>query len=448
MDNEVMNMNKRFNRVLLGFIVCLVVCVVGTQNVQAAESKASIQKKITNTKKEIAKLKKQKSAAVKKENAAKKGTKYISGSVICSNPLIIEQNNLFSYSYYWVNNPSAMNNLLFYAFGYVVPTGKYKTYNGITCVECKAKKITIKSTSIQKKIDSKNKALKIYQNALKESVVIKNQTVVVGSKTKIKASWKYGGKYNSVKWSSSNKSVATIDKSGKITAKKIGTTTITDKASISGKTTKCKVTVTSKIKDLEFEKFYNYIYTGDLPDSNKTTLKLKYNPSNSLENITFTSSNKDVVEIVSYTKGKLTIKFNGTLDEAEIKAKTSSGVTAYCMVKFFDTVTTELSFDKDVINIYEDELDSEGEYELHVLQDEYACETYEITSINNDDGTLLDCIPVSSNEILLLLGNYGTATIEIETTRSKLKASCTINYQKTRGNHDNENNYDDNSYYN
>ena len=63
----------------------------------------------------------------------------------------------------------------------------------------------------------------------------------------------------------------------------------------------------------------------------------------------FADITADEARAKGYTKGKLTIKFNGTLDEAEIKAKTSSGVTAYCMVKFFDTVTTELSFDKDEI---------------------------------------------------------------------------------------------------
>jgi len=443
-------MRKGLIRVgLISITAIILMCTVGVYDSQAAETKSSIQKKITTTKKDITKLKKQKSDAVKKENKAKKGTKYISGEVLCSNPLIIKQNDLFSYSYYWVTNAKEMDNLLFYAMGYIVPTGKYRTYNGITCVEGKAKRIKITSTSIQKKIDSKNKQLKIYQNSLKEKVVIKNQVFAVGAKKKVKYSWTYGGKYNSIKWTSSNKTVATIDKTGKIVAKKTGKTTITAKSTLSGKSTKCTITVTNKIKDLEFEEYFYNIYTGQLPDSQKTTLKLKYSPSNSLENITVTSSNTDVAEIVSYKKGIVTIKFNGSLDETTISAKTSSGVTTSCTVYFFDELAEDIYFEDDVFNVYEDELTEDSDVLLQVYVKDmygYVDEPFNIFISDNEGGTILEYAPTEWDEICLLLGKYGTAKITVETTYSKLRASCIVNYQKTRGTESDDDYYYDDYY--
>lgn len=58
------------------------------------------------------------------------------------------------------------------------------------------------------------------------------------------ATLKVRGVKSRVKWSSSNKSVATVTSKGKVTAKKAGSTTI--KAKVGKKTLKCKVTVKEK----------------------------------------------------------------------------------------------------------------------------------------------------------------------------------------------------------
>lgn len=64
-----------------------------------------------------------------------------------------------------------------------------------------------------------------------------------GTKTvKLKAT--VTGSTKKVKWSSSNKKVATVSSSGKVTAKATGTATIT--AKVAGKTAKCKITVKKK----------------------------------------------------------------------------------------------------------------------------------------------------------------------------------------------------------
>lgn len=62
-------------------------------------------------------------------------------------------------------------------------------------------------------------------------------TLVKGSTYKLKIS----GTKKKVKWSSSNKSVATVNSKGKVTAKKKGTATIT--AKVGNKKYKCKITV-------------------------------------------------------------------------------------------------------------------------------------------------------------------------------------------------------------
>lgn len=65
----------------------------------------------------------------------------------------------------------------------------------------------------------------------------KKKTLIVKQTHKLTVN----GTTKKVKWSSSNKNVATVSSSGKVTAKKAGTATIS--AKVNGKTLKCKVTV-------------------------------------------------------------------------------------------------------------------------------------------------------------------------------------------------------------
>ncbi len=89
------------------------------------------------------------------------------------------------------------------------------------------------------------------------NVATVNATTVKINKTKLTLNLgktynlKVTGTTNTVKWSSSNKSVATVSSIGKVTAKKKGTATIT--ATVNSKKYSCKVTVTTKYKDGEYE---------------------------------------------------------------------------------------------------------------------------------------------------------------------------------------------------
>lgn len=94
-------------------------------------------------------------------------------------------------------------------------------------------------------------------------------TLAVGQSKTLKAVVK--GKSKSVTWKSSDSKIASVSKSGKVTAKKVGKATITAKAN--GKTAKCVVTVTKSSK-IEVSKYLLNIKTL------KTKLKMTRSSTN------------------------------------------------------------------------------------------------------------------------------------------------------------------------
>ena len=92
-----------------------------------------------------------------------------------------------------------------------------------------------------------------------------------------------------VTWSSSNTSIATVEKNGRVTAKKEGTATITVKSS-NGKTATCKVTVEEPVTSIKMNK------TTLALDNQKTeTLKTTITPTNATnKTVTWSSSNEAV----------------------------------------------------------------------------------------------------------------------------------------------------------
>lgn len=129
----------------------------------------------------------------------------------------------------------------------------------------------------------------------------------------------------SIKWSSSDDNVVTIDESGNIKAKKVGNATIIATTS-NGKTAKCIVTVENKvvaIKSISLSSTDIVLGVGD-----STTLKVKITPSNSTEHkITWTSSNPSVATVKDGVVKAISV--GNTL----ITAKTSNGKIAICDVE-------------------------------------------------------------------------------------------------------------------
>lgn len=120
-----------------------------------------------------------------------------------------------------------------------------------------------------------------------------------------------------IKWSSTNKSVATVSQTGTVKAKGTGTATI--KAKAGSKTVKCKVTV--KKCSVKLNRKTKTLYTSD---TKTTTLKATVTGPKS--GVTWSSSNPKVASVSS--GGKVTARKAGT---ATITAR-ANGKTAKCKI--------------------------------------------------------------------------------------------------------------------
>ncbi|MBQ6844424.1 MAG: Ig-like domain-containing protein [Agathobacter sp.] len=115
------------------------------------------------------------------------------------------------------------------------------------------------------------------QAATKKKVAINKTTLTMikGDKYQLKVS---NVKTSKVKWSTSNKKIVTVDKKGKVTAKKKGTATVT--AKVGKKSYKCKITVIYKpVINKTKVSIYNG-YTYQLKLSNAKASEIKWSTSN------------------------------------------------------------------------------------------------------------------------------------------------------------------------
>lgn len=143
-------------------------------------------------------------------------------------------------------------------------------------------------------------------------------TIYVGSSKTLKVK----GTSEKVKWSSNKKSVATVNQSGKVTAKKAGTATIT--AKVNKKTYQCKVTVKNP-----------YLNSKSLTLSKGKTYQLKITGTSAVS----WSSNDESVASVS-SKGKVTAKSAG---KATITCKGKNGKKYKCKVTVEESSSSALT---------------------------------------------------------------------------------------------------------
>lgn len=393
-------------------LVVVIVLLITNVFMQSSLSSASSIYTKEAVKKEIKKIKTTVSSLEKKDKAQKKGTTAISGEIVSTNPFIVKQSMWGATSYYWVNSSSNLNMLLGNASGYVKVSGKYKTYNNITCSVVTAKKI---DTSISSKLASNKEKLKKLNNALKDKPTLEESTITlsVGTKYKLLYNWLYGGNYNKVKWKSSNKNIVSVDSVGNITVKKKGKATITVTATASGKSSKCTVTAVDPIKKIKFSADK---YTFYLDDVNKEKLAyITITPADANEMVTVTSSNPDVVEIREVYSDAISFYTCG-VGTSEITIKTKSGVKATCTVEVLQTkitpVTSIILEEKAYTFVYT-KYNTNIEWIPFVSEPSDTTEVVYATSSNDIDVAIYE---VYTDGIKLLIKGTGNATITLKSS--------------------------------
>ncbi len=148
-----------------------------------------------------------------------------------------------------------------------------------------------------------------------------------------------------VTWTSSNSDVATVSSSGKVSAKDIGSTTITVTTTDGQKTATCEVEVTPiPVSTIKLDKTK---ITLQVPET--FTLKATVSPSDAdNKNITFTSDNSQVAKVD--LKGKVTAVSVG---KATITATTEDGEkTATCEIEVKPIPVTKVTLNNSSLSIF------------------------------------------------------------------------------------------------
>jgi uncharacterized protein YjdB len=189
---------------------------------------------------------------------------------------------------------------------------------GTANITCKAKDGS--GVKVVCKVTVKQLVTKIKLNKTKATVLKGKTLVLKATVSPTKASNK------KVSWKSSNTKIATVSASGKVTAKKNGTVTITCTAKDgSKKTAKCKITVKQPVTKIKLNKTKATIKKGKT-----VVLKATIAPKNAAsKKVTWTSSNKKVATVTK--TGKVVAKKKGTT-VITCKASDGSGKKVTCKI--------------------------------------------------------------------------------------------------------------------
>lgn len=175
-------------------------------------------------------------------------------------------------------------------------------------------------TAVSRDGSNKKATCEIKVKQLANSVKLNRSSAVVytGRTEQLRAVVSPSNTYiKGVTWKSSNPSVAAVNSSGKITAKKAGTAIITATSRDgSNKTAKCKIVVRQSVNSLTLNK-----RSATMRVTQNLQLKATVSPNNAFnKNITWYSSNPYVAYVSS--NGKVVARSNGT---AIITAATRDG---------------------------------------------------------------------------------------------------------------------------
>ena len=180
-----------------------------------------------------------------------------------------------------------------------------------------------RATITVKTANGKTATCKVEVKPAPDSVAISKTEIKIGVKQKytLTAALTPADSATYFTWSSDNTDVATVNSSGVVTGKKVGTAVITVKTS-NGKTATCTVTVKKAPTAVTLDKTELSLKVGET-----YTLKKTLTPSNAATSYTYTSSKTAVATVTS--SGKIVAKKAGT---AVITVTTHNGKTATCTV--------------------------------------------------------------------------------------------------------------------
>ena len=220
----------------------------------------------------------------------------------------------------------------------------------------------------------------------------------------------------SIKWSSSNVAVATVDLMGKVTAKSAGTAIITA-TSENGKTASCAITVEKKlipITEVLIDKSSATLTEGD-----STTLTATVLPENTTDtkDISWSSSNNDIATVD--TTGHVEAKKAGTVI---ITATSTNGKTAECTVTVEKKLIpiTEVSLSESAVGIIEG---NTHKLTATVLPENTTDSKSVSWSSNNE------AVATVSEDGTITAKSAGTAVITATSTNGKT-AGCTVTVSK------------------
>ena len=208
---------------------------------------------------------------------------------------------------------------------------------------------------------------------------------------------------DAVKWTSSNKNVATVEK-GEVKAVGVGTATIT--ASLAGKSDTVKVTVNNPLTGIALDKT-----TLALEKNQSATLKVKYNPEDTTDSKTVKWESSDSTVAKVDQNGKVTAIKDGS---ATIKA-TVGKFTAECVVTVKRVPLTGISLDKTALELSKGQ-SSEALKVIYTPADTTDDKTVTWSSADEKIATVKNGVVTAK----------ATGTTKITATVGTHKAECTV----------------------
>lgn len=201
------------------------------------------------------------------------------------------------------------------------------------------------------------------------------------------------------KWTSDNSNIASVNTSGKVIAKKEGTTTISVKTN-NGKQATCKVTVKKAPSSVTISESSVTLGVGETFEVYELTNSGSYASS-----FTWSSSNNSVATIKKTTanKAKITAKGVGT---ATIKIKTYNGKTSSCKVTI-KKAPTSITINKSSSNI--------GKSESVTITESTNSGSYANSfTWSSSNSSIVSVKKGSGNKAVITAHQSGSATISVK----------------------------------